>query len=57
MHRGQGGEEHGANHFVPAGDWAAGRGRQGEGAGVRMMEAVRGRKGHSDGRTPGTTCN
>ena len=46
-------EEHDANHSGPAGDWAAGRGRHGGGAGVRMVETGRGRKGPSDGRTPG----
>ena len=37
--------------MVKAGDWDDGQGRQGGGEGVRIMEAGKGSKGHSD-RTP-----
>ena len=43
------------HHPGPAGDWDAGQGRQGRGAGVHMVEACRERKGTLDGITLGTT--
>ena len=43
------------HHPGLAGDWDAGQGRQGRGAGVHMVEACRERKGTLDGITLGTT--
>ena len=57
IHRGQGKEEHNANHSGLSGDLAAGLGRQGEGASVRITEAGIGRKESLDGRTLGQTVN
>ena len=53
--QGAGGRRTQHRHPGPEDDWAAGRGRKGEGAGVQMVEAGRGRKGPLDRRTLGPT--
>ena len=55
--QGTGGRRTQHHHPGPADDWAAGRGRKGEGAGVQMVEAGTGRKGPLDGGTLGPTGN
>ena len=52
--QGTGGRRMWSHHLGPEGDWAYGRGRQGGGgAGVRVVEAGKGRKGPLERITPG----